>query len=901
MSTFLLYQQAATEKPHSKVPTVLLVSGVVRTLACGGWMFITSSDDHDAHDFFMILYIVCNIPWMYSCIVLTNVTNSRAKKARYLACASFFGAIFPLVYFFIQHKVHRVAGAYTRYSFFEWGLILCDVWFDSIMESDFRHTQLYLFGASDAMGTKILSQTLLDREDLRENRSLDQASPRIVDATLPNLISSQWKVQLEFASDLYTAFVFWSVFTSLIPSLFWFSVWELGIAGHELALLTCLSPIIFAIPKTLGWAQSRWGSSALFAATMLGQLAYYVRRPLSRLLTVSAANAAVFLHQTAYWSQPENTNTLYPGAITALGLLLSSLCKHLNYSVNPIWPFADLQSSKLNKFGLILSLLTLLERHTRTDRQHASKVIRSTPFGLKDYFCTSLPIGGLLFTLHSLMSDCSTLVAWTWTGYSHYQPKGPLPHIHGPLILIAQCLGLLIATMFAAPTSSPSPLLHPAWLLFGVGSFTITYRYQDWLGFFGALGFCIFVFAASPSLLRRSWPANVSAQVYFFAMLTYCVLGLASVWTVAYAFVPAGHLLRERSDIVSILQLGSIALGFRFPKFRRLKTTVGIAPSARSQIRIIVTSIALSSLLATLYKRPSQLVRPYTSAPGVITTGIWTLHFGLNNLGRDSQRQLQKLIGDMKLDIVGLLETDLHRIVFGNRDLTRRVVEDLGYYVDIGPTGPKSHTWGAVLVSKFPIINSTHHLLPSPHGELAPAIEAVVDIHGTPVTVVVAHNGQEEDPLDRELQSTELARIMASSYPRPLIFLGYVVTKPLATRPNPYEILVTDGRVHDIDKDDRDRWCEYILYRGLYRTAYARVSRGTVTDTELQIGQFMLPRHGHDIVDDSEAARYRRSRKEDVPSYLWMPKQYYGKGVNRHFYHVFKTPLYYKLPEGAVV
>lgn len=40
----------------------------------------------------------------------------------------------------------------------------------------------------------------------------------------------------------------------------------------------------------------------------------------------------------------------------------------------------------------------------------------------------------------------------------------------------------------------------------------------------------------------------------------------------------------------------------------------------------------------------------------------------------------------------------------------------------------------------------------------------------------------EEDPLDRELQSTELARIMAASYPRPVIFLGYVVTKPHAKR-----------------------------------------------------------------------------------------------------------------------
>lgn len=40
----------------------------------------------------------------------------------------------------------------------------------------------------------------------------------------------------------------------------------------------------------------------------------------------------------------------------------------------------------------------------------------------------------------------------------------------------------------------------------------------------------------------------------------------------------------------------------------------------------------------------------------------------------------------------------------------------------------------------------------------------------------------EEDPLDRELQSKELARIMAASYPRPVVFLGYVVSEPHALR-----------------------------------------------------------------------------------------------------------------------
>lgn len=58
--------------------------------------------------------------------------------------------------------------------------------------------------------------------------------------------------------------------------------------------------------------------------------------------------------------------------------------------------------------------------------------------------------------------------------------------------------------------------------------------------------------------------------------------------------------------------------------------------------------------------------------------------------------------------------------------------------------------------------------------------------------------------------------------------------------------------------------CEYIFYRGLYRTSYARISRGIITDTETQIGQFVLPPHGEAVTNDTHEARYLRSRKEDL-------------------------------------
>ena len=88
----------------------------------------------------------------------------------------------------------------------------------------------------------------------------------------------------------------------------------------------------------------------------------------------------------------------------------------------------------------------------------------------------------------------------------------------------------------------------------------------------------------------------------------------------------------------------------------------------------------------------------------------------------------------------GLLESDLQRVIGGFRDMTQYLAEDLGMYVDYGP-GPNKHTWGAALLSKFPIVNSTHYLLPSPVGELAPAIHATLDIYGHMIDVIVSHNG----------------------------------------------------------------------------------------------------------------------------------------------------------------
>lgn len=98
-----------TARPNTALPKFIAGVGVFRTLSCGGWTYVTSTDDHGWHDIFMISYLVATLPWTVGCVLLSP-SNPRAVKYRKRLAGCFFGTLVPLIYFFIQHKVHKVAG-----------------------------------------------------------------------------------------------------------------------------------------------------------------------------------------------------------------------------------------------------------------------------------------------------------------------------------------------------------------------------------------------------------------------------------------------------------------------------------------------------------------------------------------------------------------------------------------------------------------------------------------------------------------------------------------------------------------------------------------------------------------------------------------------------------------------
>lgn len=74
----------------------------------------------------------------------------------------------------------------------------------------------------------------------------------------------------------------------------------------------------------------------------------------------------------------------------------------------------------------------------------------------------------------------------------------------------------------------------------------------------------------------------------------------------------------------------------------------------------LLVLLPLLALGATTYRLPRAAPAPYRPEARIVRAGIWAVHFGVDNEGHDSQKGMLGLISDMELDVVGLLETDLH-------------------------------------------------------------------------------------------------------------------------------------------------------------------------------------------------------------------------------------------------
>lgn len=855
-----------TARPNASLPKFVAAMGLFRTLTCGGWTYVTSTDDHDWHDIFMISYIVATLPWTLGCIALSPSNGKAAKYRKYLA-SSFFGTLVPLIYFFIQHKVHRIAGAYTTYAFFEWTLVLLDVAFDAVTALDFEAFELVVKDVKgSSKGNKMVADAVLEKEkDKQVNQVFGQAF--------------SWTEAIDAVADVYNGFVFWSMLTSLGVLVWYFPLWHMGISGYEVMVMSTVSPLLLGIRPIRSLVVKNL--RVCHFLSLAGLLAYQVKDPANRLFTVGFAVWMTCLSWAATWY----SEAAQPGRLEskisawAIGLIASSVVKFAWQTSNPIWPISHASNGGWNATGFILAVLAVLRSTRKSPAGGSDLAIQGRKEGSS--LLAGLGLGGLFFGLHSLLSDSSTMILWNWEGYP---VRGPISAPHGAWTIAAMGAGLILGLF--------NEDIARSWTFYGIGSVgaAMLTLYSNWTGYYGALILTVYLLAASVPLIGSA-ARKSPARTFGIGFLAYNFMVLFHVWVVAYAFVPGGPLVREHTDWVMITTMLLIGCGVfssvsSTPAAQRKRFNAYLnSRKQRSYYLYILGVLQLLSVSIAYLRFPTYDYVPYHKDDKILTAGIWTIHFSLDNDMWSSEYRMRDVIKELELDVVGLLESDLQRIIMGNRDTTQFLAEDLGMYVDYGP-GPNKHTWGAALLSKFPIVNSTHHLLPSPAGELAPAIEATLDVYGEMIDVFVFHSGQEEDPEDRRLQSEYLSKLMGAT-PRPAILLSYLVTRPLEGNYNTY-VSETSG-MHDIDPSDWDRWCEYILYKGLKRTGYARVSRSTITDTEIQVGKFKIGEKESEIAEERNAM----ISEDQVPEGMRFPQMFRGEGVRGHQYHVFNEPRYF--------
>ena len=468
-----------------------------------------------------------------------------------------------------------------------------------------------------------------------------------------------WQSWAAGASDIAFAACFWTVFTSLVFQLFYWSVWELALAGSELALLANLSPLLLYNRSFRADISSQRGFAILRGVTVLAGMGVFAAPlPIIRLIGIVIGTAAGWLAVVDPFRRARGSaEARAEGNVLVAGLLITVLAKHLNYSVNPFWGTAV---SWWNLLGLAVGGLSVYETAYRPVSLFvaAPKVKDKVPDLSPGNTLCATGLGSLIHLIHTFCTDTGTIIAWTWTGYP---VSGPTLHPYGAILLAIASVSTLVDV----------PLLG---LIASTVGATGLYVAPDWAGYWSGVALVIGLLMALPGSLQAA-STLPTAKTFGIALATYCLLDVVSVVTVAYAFVPFGNLVRERTDLV----LGFCCISTWFIELHRRKITTRPLDSAakvrlQSKTRFtrpLAIIIAILSLTSAYLYSPAPITPYYPDR--IISGGIWTVHFGVDLAGRDSQHRMAELLKDMEVDIVGLLESDLHRMVYGNRDLTRVV------------------------------------------------------------------------------------------------------------------------------------------------------------------------------------------------------------------------------------
>lgn len=170
-------------------------------------------------------------------------------------------------------------------------------------------------------------------------------------------------------------------------------------------------------------------------------------------------------------------------------------------------------------------------------------------------------------------------------------------------------------------------------------------------------------------------------------------------------------------------------------------------------------------------RRVDQRQGPVPDGMAALRLATWNIHSCVGLDARFAPDRVAQVIRDLDVDLVGLQEVGWHHRGEAGLDQFAFLEKATGLTAHAGPTkhSERAH-YGNALLTRLPVRSLTPIDLSVGRREPRGAIDAIVEVEGRPVRVIVAHLGL--DPWERAKQVGDIVSRVAERPDLPTVFMG---------------------------------------------------------------------------------------------------------------------------------